>query len=162
MSLAIMNNAAVIIYVQVFMWMYVFIGLPRWHSGKESPWECRRLKRQGFDLWVGRIPWRRKWQPTPVFLPGKFHGQRSLVLWGCKESDTTEHAHTHIFITLESIPSNQIAESHGNSMCKLLRNYQTVSQGWCGIFPSQKQCIRVPVSPCPKLFICFCCWATLM
>ena len=42
---------------------------------------------------VGKIPWRRIWQPTPVFLPGKLHGQRSLVgysLWGHKESDTTE------------------------------------------------------------------------
>ena len=47
----------------------------------------------GFDPWVGKIPWRRKWQPTPVLLPGKFHGLRSLVgysPWGCKESDTTE------------------------------------------------------------------------
>ena len=45
-----------------------------------------------FDSWVGKIPWRRKWQPTPVFLPGKSHGQRSLVgysPWGYKESDTT-------------------------------------------------------------------------
>ena len=45
-----------------------------------------------FDLWVGKIPWRRKWQPTPVFLPGKSHGQRSLSgysPWGCKESDMT-------------------------------------------------------------------------
>ena len=43
-----------------------------------------------FDPWVGKIPWRRKWQPTPEFLPGKSHGQRSLVdysPWGCKESD---------------------------------------------------------------------------
>ena len=45
-----------------------------------------------------RFPWRRKWQPTPVFLPGKSHGQRSLVgysSWGCKESDPTEYTHTH-------------------------------------------------------------------
>ena len=44
----------------------------------------------------GKIPWRRKWQPTPVLLPGKFHGQRSLVSyspWGRKESDTTEQLH---------------------------------------------------------------------
>ena len=44
----------------------------------------------------GKIPWRRKWQPTPVLLPGKFHGQRSLVSyspWGLKESDTTERLH---------------------------------------------------------------------
>ena len=51
-----------------------------------------------FDPWVGKIPWRRAWQPTPVFLPGDSHGQRSPVgysPWGCKESDTietTEHA----------------------------------------------------------------------
>ena len=47
----------------------------------------------GFDPWVGKIPWRRKWQPTPVFLPGESHGQRSLVgysPWGPRESDTTE------------------------------------------------------------------------
>ena len=46
-----------------------------------------------FDPWVRKIPWRRIWQPTPVFLPGEFHGQRSLVsfsLWGCKELDMTE------------------------------------------------------------------------
>ena len=50
----------------------------------------------GFDPWVGKIPWRRKWQPTPVFLPGESHGQRSLVgysPWGHKESDTTERLH---------------------------------------------------------------------
>ena len=45
------------------------------------------------DPWVGKISWRRQWQPTPAFLPGKSHGQRSLIgysPWGCRESDTTE------------------------------------------------------------------------
>ena len=49
--------------------------------------------RPGFNPLVGKIPWRRKWQPTPVLLPGKSHGQRSLVgysSWGHKESDMTE------------------------------------------------------------------------
>ena len=49
--------------------------------------------RPGFDPWVEKISWRRKWQPTPVLLPGKSYGQRSLVgyrPWGHKESDTTE------------------------------------------------------------------------
>ena len=48
--------------------------------------------RPGFDPWVGKIPWRRAWQPTPVFLPGESHGQRSLVgysPWDHKESDMT-------------------------------------------------------------------------
>ena len=49
-------------------------GLFRWHNGKESPCQRRRHKRCGFHLWVGKMPWRRKWQPTPVFLPGKSHG----------------------------------------------------------------------------------------
>ena len=40
---------------------------------------CLQCRRPGFDPWVRKIPWRRKWQPTPVLLPGKFHGQRSLV-----------------------------------------------------------------------------------
>ena len=51
-------------------------GLPWWLSGKESTCQCRR---HGLDPWVGRIPWRRKWLPTPVFLPGTSHGQRSLA-----------------------------------------------------------------------------------
>ena len=44
-----------------------------------------------FDPWIRKIPWRREWQPTPVFLPGEFHGQRSLVdsLWDRKQSDMT-------------------------------------------------------------------------
>ena len=49
-------------------------------------------RRHGFNPWVTKIPWRRKWQPTPVLLPGKAHGQRSLVgysPWGRKELDTT-------------------------------------------------------------------------
>ena len=59
---------------------------------------CLPCRRFGFDPWVGKIPWRRKWQPTPVFLPGESHGQRSLVGYspqGCKESKTTEWLHFH-------------------------------------------------------------------
>ena len=58
-------------------------------AGKESACKSRR---PGFDSWVGKIPWRGKWQSTPVFLPGKSHGQMSLVgysPWGRKESDMT-------------------------------------------------------------------------
>ena len=72
--------------------------LPRWLSGKEPTCQWRRHKRPGFDPWVGKIPWRRKWQCAPVFLPGKFHGQKSLAVyspWGQKESDMTESTHTH-------------------------------------------------------------------
>ena len=61
--------------------------------GKEPACQCRRHKRHGFGPWVRKIPLRRKWQPIPVFLPGKFHGQRSLTGYstrGHKESDMTE------------------------------------------------------------------------
>ena len=57
------------------------IGLPTWYGGKESACnagDCPKCRRLGFDPWVRKILWRRKWQPTPVFLPGKSHGQRSL------------------------------------------------------------------------------------
>ena len=53
-------------------------GFPAGTNGKEPACPCRRHKRPGFASWVGKIPWRRVWQPTPVFLPGKSHGQRSL------------------------------------------------------------------------------------
>ena len=65
------------------------IRLPWWLSGKESACQCRRCR---FDSWVRKIPSRRKWQPTSVFLPGKFHGQRNLsgsCPWGRKESVRT-------------------------------------------------------------------------
>ena len=73
-------------------------GLPRWLSGKEFAYQCNRHRRCRFSPWVGKIAWSRKWQPTPVFLPGKLHGQRSLAgcsSWGCKDLDTTERLSTH-------------------------------------------------------------------
>ena len=48
-------------------------------SDKDPTCQCRRPKKHGFNPWVGKIPWRRAWQLTPVFLPGKSHGQGSLV-----------------------------------------------------------------------------------
>ena len=76
------------------------MGLPLWLRGEESAFDetC-------FDPWVKKIPWRRKWQPSPVLLPGKSHGQRSLVgysPWDCKESDTTERLHNgyEVYLTV--------------------------------------------------------------
>ena len=71
---------------------------------KNLPANVGRCKRHGFSPWVGKIPWRRKGQPTPVFLPGEVHGQRSLASynpWSCKELDMIEcmraraRTHTH-------------------------------------------------------------------
>ena len=77
-------------------------GFPGGDSGIAPACQRRRLNRHGLDPWVRKIPWRRAWQPTPVFLPGESHGQRSLAgysTWGHRESDTTEateHTHTHV------------------------------------------------------------------
>ena len=69
--------------------------LPWWLSGKESACQCRRC---GFDPWVRKMPWRRKWQPTPVFLPGKSQGQRSLAgysPWGLQHDLVTTQQQPH-------------------------------------------------------------------
>ena len=66
----------------------VYRGFPGGSGGKEPVCLCRRHIRLKFDPWVGKSPWRRAWQPTPVFWPGKFHGLYSP--WGHKESDMTE------------------------------------------------------------------------
>ena len=69
--------------IKLYLWMLT--GFPDDSGGKES--SCN-----GFDPWVGKIPQRREWQRTPVFLPGKFHEERSLAgysSWGRKELDTT-------------------------------------------------------------------------
>ena len=76
------------------------MGFPGGTGGEETACQCRRHKRRGFDPWVGKIPWRGPWQPTPVFLLGESHRQRSLVGYspqGHRERDTTEvirHART--------------------------------------------------------------------
>ena len=80
-------------YSKIIQWLL------RWLSGKESTCQCRR---HSFSTRVERMPWRRKWQPTWVFLPGKCHGQRSLVgysLWGCRVG--------HTLVTQEQQPNIQ-------------------------------------------------------
>ena len=82
--------------VSFFLWLS---NIPLQASPVAQQWRiCPQCRRYGFSPSVGKIPWRRKWQPTPVFSPGKSHGQRSLVgcsPWGCKASHTTKCTHTH-------------------------------------------------------------------
>ena len=74
--------------------------------------------------WVGKIPWRRKWQSTPVLLPGKSHGWRSLAgycPWGLKELDTTEQLHFHFQCTITRVRQTLVLPVNGNN-CILLLN----------------------------------------
>ena len=77
-------------------WSVIYVGLPvgqgfpGWLRWQRIYLQCRR---PGFDPWVKKVPWRRDWLPTPLFLPGKSHGQRTLAGYSpcsCKESYMTE------------------------------------------------------------------------
>ena len=65
--------------------------------GKEPIYQCRRHERRGFNPWVRKIPWRRAWQPTPVFLPGESHGQRAgRAIWSIRlQGVRHDFAHKH-------------------------------------------------------------------
>ena len=99
-------------------------GLLWWLSSKEFTCNSGDLGRHGFDSGVGKIPWRRAWQPTPVFLPGKSHWQRSQVDYSPQshgESDRTEHANVHTQLRTLVILDYSLIHSSVNSSC--LTNY---------------------------------------
>ena len=85
------------------LWVGEWVGgwIPSWLIGKEYAWQRRRRE---FIPWAGKDPWRRAWQPTPGFLPGESHGQRSLAdygLWGHTKSDMSEGSeHTQANVCL--------------------------------------------------------------
>ena len=80
----------------------IIFGLPRWLSGEESTCQCKSHRRHGFDHWIKKISWRRKWQLALIFLPGEFHEQRTwwrATAHGVTESGPTENsAGTHSII----------------------------------------------------------------
>ena len=95
-------------------------GLLWWLSDKESTCQCRKLR---LDPWVRKIPWKRKWQPTPVFLPGKSYGKRSLVSyspWGCKRvkhnlmTTTTSSFLFHCYLLLHCFNRSQFTWQFSN------------------------------------------------
>ena len=111
-------------------------GFPGGASSKEPPaCQGKRHRRLGFDPWVGKIPWRRAWQPTPVFLLGESHGQRSLEVYsprGHKESDTTEvTAHTHA-VEHDFINNKKRSFGKGNMQYVSLKKWN-IKPGLCPI-----------------------------
>ena len=98
-SLLVCRNRIEFFYADLLS--YRLLWWLRWQS------VCLQCGRPGFSPWVGKSPWRRKWQSTPVLLPRKSHGQRSLAGYsprGRKESDTTERLSTaqHRFLYLKN------------------------------------------------------------
>ena len=127
----------IFIYIYLHVNIYIFTHVCyTWTSLVAQLVVCLQCGRARFDPWVRKIPWRRKWQPTPVFLPGESRGQRSLVgysPWGHKESDTTEWQTLYIYIyiymyiynivhKLESRLPGEISTTSDKQMTPPLRN----------------------------------------
>ena len=103
----------------------------------------------GLNPWLGKNSWRRKWRPTPVLLPGKFHGQRSLVGYsprGCKKSDTTEWLH-FTSLTLAKLLTPML-------VIYLSNFFFAFSTSFCWHFPPSN-CLLISIWLCNNVhFIC--------
>ena len=133
-----------LIHFFLALWPWVS-SMPPFHSLKIY---SLQRERPGFNPWVGKIPWRRKCQSTPVLLPGKSHGQRSLVgysPWGRKESDTTER----LYLT------PYYGEGNGNPLqCSCLENPRDGGARWaaiCGVAQSRTWLKRLSSSSSNQL-----------
>jgi len=111
------------------------VGLRRWLSGKESACQCRR---RGFSPWVGKILWRREWKPTPVFVPVKSHGWRSLAAyspWGHKNQTQLNDSAHPVFCDIELLPQ-PLVRGLPPSVCPS-----------CPHSPASKYTLPKPLSP---------------
>ena len=82
----------------LYTYIYTHMAFQGRASGKEPACQFRRLKRNALNPWVGNIPWRRAWQPTPIFLPGECYGQKRLVgysPWGSQDQTLLKRLSTH-------------------------------------------------------------------
>ena len=135
--------------IKTFIWVFKKVlpplGFPGGSEVKASAWNAGD---PGFDPWVGKIPWRRKWQPTPVLLPGESHGGRSLVgysPWSHKESDTTDRLHFHF-----SLPWSQLEEDFLPFLDIVHRQFCHAGCHLCGTAFEQSQICsgqRLPSGP---------------
>ena len=108
------------------------MDFPGGASGEEPACQCRRCKRSRLDPWVRKISWRRAWQPTPVFLPGESHGQRSLVgysPWDHKESDRTEHTRAYTRTHTQTFSQQQILSQKITKNCVPSKSRISKKQG---------------------------------
>ena len=124
----------------IFSFLTLIYGLPWWLSREQSACQCRRC---GFKPWVGKISWRRKWQPTPIFLPGKYHKQRRLAgysLWGCKQSEMTEHASKHIYTHTHTHTHTYIYVAHTCASIYEPDDWQLTAPAHLAFHLQQRQC----------------------
>ena len=129
----------------MFVFPVIKTGLPRWLSGKEPTYQHRR---HIFNPWVRKIPQRRKWQPTPVFLPGKYHGQRSLAglqsMGSQKESETIERLNNNNIIKVTCDGRYARDALHVPYI-----HYFILKCGWCSYFFLQISLLKLKIAPCP-------------
>ena len=127
-SQGVRHNWGTNTHIRVYIYKCICQGFSRSTSTKKPACQCRRCKICGFDPGVGKIPWKRAWQPTLVFLPGEFHGQRSLVgysPWG--------HWVGHNWAT--SLSLWRIGEGNGNPLqCSCLENHRDGGAWWAAIY----------------------------
>ena len=129
----------------ISIYLCILMGFPGGAVVNNPPANAGDIKRLGFDPWVRKIPCRRAWQPTPVFLPGECHGQRSLVgysPWDSKESDTTEWLTLYLSVSTmvpvkisfimswEYVSTCILVESRGEILNIILNFWRFNNQEW--------------------------------
>ena len=115
-----------------FWWLLMPYPRPGFSGGSDG--KVSACRRHGFNPWVGKIPWRREWQPTPVFLAGESHGQRSLAgysPWDHKELDTTEWLTLLSLISYPSLFPHSLCSNHTGSSLSLSTSCSFLPQGLC-------------------------------
>ena len=135
------------------------MGFPGGSDGKESACQCGRAR---FNPWVGKIPWRREGQPTPVFLPGESHGQKGLADYsprGCKESDMTKRLSLHACRKCSGENNPKLVKNkgfHNKEQSNQKRSWFRSWFTWQGLRPFTRPlswapppCSKPPSSPSP-------------
>ena len=127
------------------------VGLPTWLSGKESACQCRRHKRCWLDSWVGKIPWRREWWPTPGSLPAESHGQRSSAGYSPWGSKRTGHAwaHTHAGTCPHCTPCSRVFLSRALPQNAALSTSTVYLLSSC-FYLFLSHCVLSPLKHCSK------------